>query len=822
MGAITAEGAARRLSQSPLPHFQTKVIDGLRQMVVFLDPHGKITWANEAACKKAGLFLDSLIGNPCCRVWGQQSQRCAACPLSEAMARGVEMKSRLDLGDEGQWESSLTPYFNEGGMLLGFAEVIAPYAPPLLDKFTHDLSFRALRCLCKSAQSIIAGENEAAIINQCCRIVVEEGGYHAAMIVYANQDQKRALSLMAFHGLDYFETNAIVKNLSWDDDKQSTSITAKAINSGGHQIVYDIAAMPNYQPWRDMLLKKGLRSCISLPLRDEAGRALGALTVFAREPYSFSSEEAAILQNLADNLSYGVRIIRARREKAMLLSAMGQIAEGLVYVDKDGVIGYVNKAAEEISQFDKEELLGCHYSIIYPKRPGQGLPESLKQALKEGRPWSGRLTTSRKNGQTIVVEANISPVTNEIDKDTHYFLVGKDVTAQIALEARLRQAQKMEAIGTLSRGIAHDFNNILAAIMGFTEASLGRLDDRQALANNLGEVVTACERAQILVRQILSFSKPSERNRAPMKIKAVTDEVLNMLRATLPATVEVQANTDIESRVMADSTELHQVLMNICANAGQAMPGGGVLRVSLSEQTVVDVEPLAGIHFTNARPGRFARIDIADTGHGMSQETMDRVFDPFFTTKQKAGGNGLGLSVAMGIVNSLGGAVTMRSKPGQGSVFSVFLPLTQEMPPEEKPYVVDQAPVGSETILLIDDEPQLVDATTMILEDLGYQVVGKTSPESALRDFNSSPELFDLVITDMTMPGMTGEELARNFLNARPRLPVIILSGYHKRGPSPFGNLANLTYLDKPIRRLDLAQAIRRALSRADENLRAR
>lgn len=814
MEAITATPKTPGQLQETMPLFQTHVLNNLQEIIYFFDPHGVITWANEAACKKAGLFVDALIGNQCHRIWGDGDHRCENCPVGEALAHGAQMKARLNLGDKGEWEATITPFFNEYGLILGFSAVARPYVPQLLDKFTHDLSYRALRCLCKSAQSIISSDDESSIINQCCRIVVDEGGYHAAMIVYANNDTKKTLSLMAFSGLDYYDTNNIIKQIKYDESDQTNSATSRAIASGSYQIVYDIMTMPDYRQWRDVLLKKGLRSCISLPLRDDQGETMGALTVFAREPYSFSGEEASILQNMADNLSYGVRIIRSRREKAMLLSAMGQIAEGLVYVDKDGVIGYVNKAAEQISQFSKDELVGCHFTIIYPLGNDKHLPRSLKQALKRGAPWSGRLTTRRKTGETIVVEANISPVTSETDQDTHYFLVGKDVTAQIALEARLRQAQKMEAIGTLARGVAHDFNNIMAAIMGFTEASLSRLDDKRSVANNLTEVVMACERARNLVRQILSFSKPSDKNRAPVEVRLVADEVLNLLRATLPSTVEIHGNTNIDCWVMSDSTEIHQVLMNICSNAGQAMPDGGMLRLIMSEVTVANTEQIAGIHFTNVHPGRFVRVDISDTGHGMTQETMDRVFDPFFTTKQKSGGSGLGLSVVLGILNSMGGAMTMRSRLGLGSIFSVYMPIT-EIKFEEKYVYYDEAPTGAETILLVDDEPQLVDSTTMILEDLGYQVVGKTSSESALRDFNSSPELFDLVITDMTMPGITGEELTRNFLSLRPELPVIILSGYHKRSYNSFGPRANVTNLDKPIRRLELAKAIRHALAKA-------
>ncbi len=349
--------------------------------------------------------------------------------------------------------------------------------------------------------------------------------------------------------------------------------------------------------------------------------------------------------------------------------------------------------------------------------------------------------------------------------------------ARQALEGQLRQAQKMEALGTLAGGIAHDFNNILAAVIGHAELLAQDLAADQEGREGVEEILVASRRARDLVQQILTFSRLRERERRLIALEPVVLEALKLLRASLPTTIEIRTTVTPEDHlVLADTTQIHQVVLNLCTNAAHAMQEhGGVLDVSC-HSVEVDAE-LAKEH-PGLNPGLYMRLSVRDTGHGMDRLTLDRIFDPFFTTKQPGEGTGLGLAVVHGIMQSHDGAVTVASEPGAGTVFSLYFPAiegraiaaSREEPPE---------PRGTgQRVLLVDDEPALVRIATRVLERLGYQVIPHTEATAALADFLARPDAFDLVLTDLTMPRMTGLELAREITARRPELPVILTSGY--------------------------------------------
>jgi len=382
----------------------------------------------------------------------------------------------------------------------------------------------------------------------------------------------------------------------------------------------------------------------------------------------------------------------------------------------------------------------------------------------------------------------------------------REIEERKQVEKQLRQAQKMEAIGTLAGGIAHDFNNILAVILGFTEIALNMPEDTRT-QHWLKQVLKAGERAKELVQQILAFSRETEQERKPVRITPILKETLKLLSASLPATIEIREDVAASGTILGDPTQVHQVLMNLCTNAAYAMrEEGGVLTVSQSD---VELDVEAAARYPNLPPGSYLRLIVSDTGHGMDRAVMERIFDPYFTTKEPNEGTGLGLSVVHGIVQSYGGVITVDSEPGKGTSFHVVLPrIDREDTPKAETFA--PLPTGNERILFIDDEKMLVEMGQEMLESLGYDVVALTNSLEALETFRAQPDRFDLVITDQTMPHKTGAELARELLRIRPDIPIILCTGFSEIITEKQAEATGIRrFLMKPILRREMAQTIR-------------
>ncbi|QXE91617.1 PAS domain-containing protein [Geomonas subterranea] len=381
-------------------------------------------------------------------------------------------------------------------------------------------------------------------------------------------------------------------------------------------------------------------------------------------------------------------------------------------------------------------------------------------------------------------------------------------------EKELRQAQKMEAIGTLAAGIAHDFNNILTSILGFTDMVLHKVPEGGVGRAEMQQVFTAAQRAADLVRQILSFSRHTEQERKPVHLAAIIDDACRLLRSSLPTSIamvkEVAVTPDAD-KVLADPTQLHQVLMNLGTNAAHAMlPEGGALTVSLREVAAGSPE-LAPFPFLAPVP--HLHLTVRDTGRGMESRMLERIFDPYFTTKPAGEGTGLGLAVVHGIVKNHGGAIAVHSEPGRGTCFEVFLPaVSLEITLEEE--VPEQLLQGSERILFVDDEESLTVLGQGILENLGYSVVTSSNSAGALDIFRADPSRFDLVITDLTMPGLSGKSLAKEISALRPDLPIILCTGFKETVDDRDAEYGIRACLMKPYTSLTLGRTIRQVLER--------
>jgi signal transduction histidine kinase/DNA-binding response OmpR family regulator len=380
------------------------------------------------------------------------------------------------------------------------------------------------------------------------------------------------------------------------------------------------------------------------------------------------------------------------------------------------------------------------------------------------------------------------------------------------LERHLQQSQKMEAIGALASGIAHDFNNILAALIGYAELALLATEPDSRCGRSLEMVLTAGQRARELVEQILAFSRQSDEERKPVRIDTVLTEVLKFMRASLPATIEIKKEIDPDvENIMADPVQIHQVLMNLCTNALHAMrEKGGVLEVALASANLAAEQ---GELLAELKPGTHVRLRVKDTGHGMDEATLAKIFDPYFTTKEKGVGTGLGLSVVHGIVKKHGGAIRVQSEPGSGTVFDLYFPTVPKTDPAESG-LKEEMPTGSERILLVDDEQVLADMGKEMLGYLGYRVETRTSSVDALGLFKADPFRFDLVITDMTMPNLTGDKLAEELLRIRPDIPIVMCTGYSEKLMGERVRAAGIKgFVMKPILMAKLAGAVREALN---------
>jgi PAS domain S-box-containing protein len=504
---------------------------------------------------------------------------------------------------------------------------------------------------------------------------------------------------------------------------------------------------------------------------------------------------------------------RSEEERAGLATAIEHAADAIILTDKHGKIEYVNPAVEKATGFGREELVGHNFAVLRSDQHDEAFYKTMWARISSGEVWSGHIVNRIRDGSLCEFETKISPIKDTFGKVIRYVSVNRDVTQEIKLEKQVRQAQKMEAIGTLAGGIAHDFNNILAAILGYTELTRSTMSQGTPEYRNLEQVIKASSRARDLVQQILIFSRKGTEELKPVRVSVIVKEALQLLRATLPTTIEIRQSlsSSSESRILADPTQIHQVLMNLGTNAAHAMrEKGGILEVSLSD---VHPEPDALSH-PELKPGPYILLTVSDTGHGMDRSVMDRIFDPFFTTKISGEGTGMGLSVVHGIVKRHNGALNVSSQVDKGTVFHLFFPRIEDMKkdtPERLPVVSK----GRGRVLFVDDEQTLVELVQQILEYLGYEVIARTNAMEALELFRSQPDRFDLVITDYTMPHMTGIALAREILNIRPDAPIILCTGYNKMITEENArSLGIREFIMKPVTINELSKKVAAALDR--------
>ena len=488
---------------------------------------------------------------------------------------------------------------------------------------------------------------------------------------------------------------------------------------------------------------------------------------------------------------------------------------GMAVTDMSGQCIDVNNTMCRVVGGTREQILAQNFNHIESWKK-TGLLDAALAVIREKKEKHHEVTLTTSFDRTVTIDYHIIPFTAE--EQSYLLFIFNDISAKKQaedekerLETELRQAHKMEAIGTLAGGIAHDFNNILASIIGYADMAQDDIPDWSPAKYQIEEVLKAGNRAKDLVRQILAFSRKTEQRRVPVQIHLLIKEVYSFLRATIPTTIEIKLNIDSHcGYILADPTQIHQTLLNLCTNAAHAMEDkGGVLTIDLKT-----VDLASEVQKNDAKVNTETQIllSVSDTGIGIEKEQLLRIFDPYYTTREVGKGSGMGLAIVHGIVLSHEGKVQVESIPGEGTTFKLFFPRV-EAEAEMKAVENTALPTGKEKVLIVDDDASIANLNKRILAKLGYQTTVKTSSTETLELFRSDPDAYDLVITDQTMPGMAGDQLAREMLKVRSDTPIIMCTGYSSGIDAEKADAIGLrAFIMKPIDRKELAITVRKVL----------
>ncbi len=497
------------------------------------------------------------------------------------------------------------------------------------------------------------------------------------------------------------------------------------------------------------------------------------------------------------------------QHRRLLATAIEQADETIIITNAEGTIVYVNPAFEWTSGYSREEVIGENARILKSGHQDRAFYEKMWKQISAGKVWHGHLTNKKKEGTLYEEEVTISPVRNEAGRITHYVAVKRDVSEQIALERQIRRSQKMDAIGTLATGIAHDFNNILMQIVGFTEMSLDLAEEDSMLKKNLEIIYEASERAGDLVDQILTFSSHTEQNEMPLRLDTIIKKELDLIRSTMPPHIELRQNIATMKMVKMDPIQAHQIVMNLCTNAIQALGDrAGFVEVKLEE---CELESQKARLLGDLRPGSYLRLSVKDNGPGISPEVIERIFEPYFSTKEKSKdrGTGLGLATIHGIAVRLGGTVSVKSTLGRGSRFDVYFPVTDAKKDILENTESRQKKTPAKQVLVVDDDPQVISYLERELSKLGYEIRGFTSSLKALDAICNEPDAYDVLLADMTMPELSGPQLAEEIRKLGNDIPIILCTEFSKRTENALTKMKGIDgYLTKPITEAQLAEEI--------------
>jgi len=502
---------------------------------------------------------------------------------------------------------------------------------------------------------------------------------------------------------------------------------------------------------------------------------------------------------------------QAEQTRIRLATVVDQADDAILIANTEGIVEYVNPSFEKVSGFTNDEVVGTHVNRFRSDVHDEQFFEAVGETLKLDRVWRGHLTLQHSDGTRRQLQSSITPIANVDGNTIDYVSINHDITHEVELQQQLVQAQKMEAVGRLAGGIAHDFNNILTVIKGYVALIAGAIDKEDKVSRFVNELDKAGDSAAMLTQQLLAFSRKDALQATVTNPNTTINDMSKMLRRLIAANVELNLVLDDDlGCVQVDCGQLGQAIMNLVVNASDAMPDGG--KVDIRTLTT----SLGTGEIANLKAGSYARIDVCDTGFGMDKATLQRIFEPFFTTKQIGKGTGLGLAMVYSFVHQMGGDIEAHSTPQKGTQFSIYLPTVDEIEVAAKKRPIENITGGHETILVVEDDPQILDLTSGVLESRGYTVLRACDGKEALDTFDKASRV-DMMLTDIVMPHLNGFKLADQISKRRPELPILFMSGRIDEDSCRDRDISTLadSLLEKPFAPSKLLQRVRTTLDRA-------
>lgn len=669
---------------------------------------------------------------------------------------------------------------------------------------------RVLRAIRNVNKLIVHEKDPLNLIQKTCEMLVETRGYNSIWIALGNcSDPTDAYAHGGFEGMFQPMTDNLCKG-NWPP------CIAMALRAEDQ-----VTIMDSNNTCRCPLSERSGHVKGGISLLQYADRLLGCMVVSFPDTIEIDTEEKALLNEISGDIAFALYSLDVKKQQLESEKRYRALFENshvaMLLIDSEtGHIIDANLSAVAFYGWSKKELTQKKISKINTLSPEE-IKQEMLAARREERNYFN-FKHRRSNGSITDVEVYSGPL--EIGGRKLLYSLIYDISNRIKaeedkkrLQKQLIQAHKMEAIGQLAGGIAHDFNNVLSSIIGFAQLALGEVEKNTEIEDDLQEVLTAGNRAKELVQQILAFARKTEEETRPLQPSIIIKEVLKFIRSSIPSSIEIRQDINSEAFIMGNPTPIHQILMNLCTNAAQAMEDqGGLLELSIKDVSFKTAPQKENV---NLKPGDYIQIKVSDTGTGIPDEIIDSIFEPYFTTKGLGEGTGMGLSVVHGIVETYGGKITVDSALGQGSTFTIYFPITQKHQLEGV-YRFEDLPTGSEKILFVDDEVPIAKMGKRTLEQLGYSVETSTNSLDALELFRSQPDDFDLVITDMTMPDKTGDVLASEIMSIKPDIPVILCTGFSRKISDESATKIGIKEIViKPFLKTNLATTIRKVLDEA-------
>jgi PAS domain S-box-containing protein len=664
--------------------------------------------------------------------------------------------------------------------------------------------------------TIVRESSLEAMLAAACRIAVEMGGFRMAWIGLADLPAKQVRLAAHAEAADAPGLREVI--LDNGQPGCGCAFTVQALQTGRHAVCNDVAHDPLTVPWREAALQRNCQAMAALPLKS-GDKVTGVFSLYAGETGIFDEEEMRLLEELVMDISFAIEVVRREEDRrrvdeanTRLATAVEQSTEMIIITDVKATILYVNPAFEKVTGYSRQEAIGRNPRFLQSGKHDTAFYRQLWETLTRGEVWTGHFINKNKSGAIQEEEASISPIRDPAGGIVNYVAVKHDVTQEMALEAQLRQAQKIEAIGQLASGVAHDFNNILTAIHGNASLLLfpGLLPEERS--DCIQQIIQASERAASLTRQLLLFSRKQVIQPANLDLNEVVVGLIKMLNRILGEDIILCSELHPALPCLyADAGMIEQVLLNLAVNSRDAMPAGGRLTITTGAQTLDEEQARQN---PEAAAGEHVFLEVADTGSGIPPEVMPRIFEPFFTTKEAGKGTGLGLATVHGIVKQHRGWITVTSETGRGATFRVYLPATrksQAVP--QKGEAMARLPGGNETILIVEDEASLRLLMGNVLQRCGYTVLRAESGVAALKIWNECKQPVHLLFTDLVMPdGMSGFDLADRLHAGHPELKVIFTSGYSARAGTGVPLVEGQNFLQKPYSSQKLALTVRNSL----------